>query len=348
MSLVAPETVEELSDTLAQASAAGHTVRIQGGETRSGRGRPFEADRVLSTTNLSGVIDYEPADMTVTVHAGSGVEALEQELSVGQQAWPHADIQAGSTVGGILATGASGLSRLRYGPVRDSLLEIVIVTGDGRRVTAGARTVKSVAGYDLPRLMVGADGTLGVIAQATLRLWPKPAAVGWFRIEGSLDELAERVERWVRDPGRPLGVVLTPGALWVHAAGDEPAASLGEARPEGPPRPDGPGIVQIGVPPPGLLDALTPLEADGRNYRAQAGVGVIDVAIANPDDVAALRALSASLGGHAVITDGPPELRADPFGPPPPGVEIMRRLRNEFDPAGVLNPGLVPWEPADE
>jgi glycolate oxidase FAD binding subunit len=152
MSTTTPQSVDELCDSLSDASARAHSVQIRGGGTRSRRGRPLEPDRVLSTDGLSGLIDYEPADMTVTVQAGTTVELLQHELESRRQAWPHADARPGSTVGGVLASGASGLARLRYGPVRDSLLQVVIVTGDGRRVSAGARTVKSVAGYDLPRL----------------------------------------------------------------------------------------------------------------------------------------------------------------------------------------------------
>ena len=70
-------------------------------------------------------------------------------------------------------------SRLRQGPVRDSLMEVVVATGDGRVVTGGGRTVKLVTGFDLPRLMVGSLGTLGVIVQATLKLWPEPMAAQW-------------------------------------------------------------------------------------------------------------------------------------------------------------------------
>ncbi len=344
MSALAPESIDDLAATLADASALTRTVRVEGGGTRSRRGRPHEPDAVLSTSALAGVVDYEPADMTVTVRAGTAVELLQHELEAHGQAWPAADTRPGSTVGGILATGASGLSRLRYGPVRDSLLEVVIVTGDGRRVAAGARTVKSVAGYDLPRLMVGADGTLGVIAQVTLRLWPLPTSSGWSRTEGTLTELTELAERWVGHPSRPLAVAVTPDALWVHAGGEELPEGL-EHVPSGPARPNGGGSVQMGVPPPALAAALSRLAADDRDFRAQAGVGVIEVAVDDAGDVATTRALATSLGGHAIVIDGPPELREDPFGPIPPGVEIMRRLRDQFDPAGIVNPGCVPWDP---
>jgi glycolate oxidase FAD binding subunit len=346
MSTTTPQSVDELCDSLSDASARAHSVQIRGGGTRSRRGRPLEPDRVLSTDGLSGLIDYEPADMTVTVQAGTTVELLQHELESRRQAWPHADARPGSTVGGVLASGASGLARLRYGPVRDSLLQVVIVTGDGRRVSAGARTVKSVAGYDLPRLMVGADGTLGVIVQATLRLWPAQDESRWFRLDGSIAELSEHADRAVRDPTRPIAVVLTPGALWVHAVGEGPQGDFTEVAGGGPGHVHGRGIVRVGVPAPAVARAVAALAADGLDHRAQAGVGTIDVAVEEADDIGTLRALASSLGGHAVVVDGPPELRADPFGPLPPGVEIMRRLRNEFDPAGVLNPGLLPWRQA--
>lgn len=348
MSVASPTSNEELARVLFEASTAGRSVRVLGGGTRSRRGRPHRPDLTLSLADLVGVVDYEPADMTVTVRAGTPVTRLLEELGRSGQDWPHPDVRQGSTVGGVLATGSSGLARLRYGAIRDSLLEVVASTGDGRLIRAGARTVKSVAGYDLPRLLVGSDGTLGVILQATLRLWPRPAHLAWYREEGRLESLVEKASQWARDPRRPWSVVLVPGALWVQLADDGAAAApagMDDADPLGPSPPSGDGLVLVGVPPPALGAAVERLAADGRSYRAQAGVGSIEVAVQEQSDIEGVRALSTSLGGHAVVIDGPPALRTDPIGAPPTGVAVMRRLRDEFDPAGVLNVGCLAWEP---
>ena len=124
-------------------------------------------------------------------------------------------------MGGVLAAAASGRERLRMGAVRDSLLEVVLATGDGRLVTGGGRTVKGVAGYDIPRLAVGSLGTLGVIVQVTLKLWPVPAAAGWFGAEGPLPERLAAVARALAGPARPASVLLAPGAVAVELIGPE-------------------------------------------------------------------------------------------------------------------------------
>ena len=184
---------ESLAVNLAKCSAQGRSVRPVGGGTRSKIGPAgFATDEMLSTEGLTRLIAHEPEDLTVTVEAGMPVAELVRRTGEKGQFWPQIDPAPGTTVGGVLAAAASGISRLRFGPVRDSLLQVVVATGDGRLVTAGGRTVKGVAGYDLPRLMTGSLGSLGVIVEATIKLWPTPPARGWFRAEAPG---AERIDR---------------------------------------------------------------------------------------------------------------------------------------------------------
>ena len=345
MGLTGPATQEEMAELLAAASAAGRRLRPVGGGTRSRRGRPSAAEP-LSTSGLTRVVDHLPADLTVTVEAGMGAETLADLVGGAGQCWPQAEIRPGSTVGGVLATAASGRGRLRYGPVRDSLLEVVLATGDGRLVKGGGRTVKNVSGYDIPRLAVGSHGTLGVIVQVTLKLWPVPPASGWYAAEGDVERRLALGGRLLRDLHRPAAVLLTPGRLWVRLDGypDDVTAPEGTEDADAPPSPAGTGLVQAGVPPPALAPLVRALEDGGRAYEAALGVGTCLVAVETAEDVDAVRALARAGEGHAVVVDGPDELRADPWGPPPAGVEIMRRLKRAFDPRGVLAPGLAVWE----
>lgn len=336
-----PATAEEVAELLRSASAERRPVTSVGGGTRSRRGVPTDPGTRLATSGLRRVIDHTPAELTATVEAGLPATELADRLAAAGQWWPQADIRPGSTVGGILATAASGRGRLRHGPVRDSLLEVVLVTGDGRIVTGGGRTVKGVAGYDIPRLAVGSLGTLGVIAQVTLKLWPTPPARGWFAMEATLDERIAVAEAIRRGTWRPAALLLTPGRLSVELVGSaaDVIAPPGTSQTDAPAEPEGRGLVDVGVPPAAVGTVARAFEAAGRGYVAELGVGACRIAVDQAEDVAAVRTLAHANGGHATVIDGPDDLRADPWGPPPAGLEIMRRLKRAFDPAGILNPG---------
>jgi glycolate oxidase FAD binding subunit len=345
-----PATPAEAAAALAEASAAREPVAVVGGGTRSRRGRPAPPPaRELRTGGMRRVVAHEPADLTVTVEAGLPAAELAELAAGAGQCWPQAEIRPGSTVGGVLAAAASARERLRFGAVRDSLLQVVLATGDGRLVTAGGRTVKGVSGYDIPRLAVGSLGTLGVIVQVTLKLWPIPPARGWFGAEGPLAERAGHVARALAGPARAACVLLLPGAVAVELTGppEDVVAPEGLAPlPAPPPGPQGRGIVEAGVPPPRLGDLAARLEEEGLGYEARMGVGTCLVAVERAEDVARVRAWALELGGHATVADGPDDLREDPWGPAPPGLELMRRLRDAFDPAGILNPSMLLWEAA--
>lgn len=348
--IVRPATPAEAAAALAEAAAAGERVAVRGGGTRGRRGWPGpDPPRTLETTAMRRVVAHEPADLTITVEAGMPVAELVALAAESGQGWPQADVRPGSTVGGVLASAASGRARLRFGPVRDSVLEVVLATGDGRLIKGGGRTVKNVSGYDIPRLVVGSLGTLGAIVQATLKLWPLPAARAWFGAEGDRAELAGLARRVLAGPARPAAVLLAPGRLAVELAGAEAdvVAPAGMAPlPAAPPEPAGRGLVEAGVPPPRLPELAGRLEEAGLDYEARLGVGTCLAAVERAADVAAVRAAAVALGGHAVVTAGPDDLREDPWGPPPPGVPQMRRLRAAFDPAAVLDPRPFVERPA--
>jgi glycolate oxidase FAD binding subunit len=128
----------------------------------------------------TGIVEHEPAEMTVRVRAGTTVAELDAALAEAGQCVALPVRSPVSTVGGVLAVGRSGLLRLGWGPVRDTVLEVTAVTGDGRLVRAGGPTVKNVTGYDLCRLLVGSLGTLAVLVEVVLRTRPLPAFEGWF------------------------------------------------------------------------------------------------------------------------------------------------------------------------
>ena len=342
-----PADRDELAGVLRAATADGRVLDIRGGGLHSRRGRPFAADDLIHVGGLDRVVDYVPEDMTITVEGGVTVGEVLRLAGERGQGWPQAPSQPGATVGGVLAAAAGGRRRLRFGPVRDSLLEVVVATGDGRIIKGGGRTVKSVTGYDLPRLLTGSLGTLGVIVQATLRLWPLPMAERWFAAHGASDDMLALAGDLLGRLHRPTAVIAGPGSLHVCLTGvpDDVVAPAGMHDADEPTgvgthaAASGGGVVEAGVPPAALPDLARRLAADGRGYEAWMGTGICRVAVSAPEDVHAVRDLAMLHHGHAQVIDGDDALRTDPFGPVPAGADIMRRIRAAFDPAGILCPG---------
>ena len=171
-----PATEVELASALRLADEAGLAVIPRGGGTKSGWGNPpARADVVLSTARLNKIIEHVWADLTVSVEAGCTIAALQSALGRHNQRlaadllWPER-----ATIGGALSTNDSGALRLRFGPLRDLIIGVTIALPDGTLASSGGRVVKNVAGYDVPKLVTGAFGTLGVITRAVFRLHPLP------------------------------------------------------------------------------------------------------------------------------------------------------------------------------
>ena len=175
--VVVPASVQEIQDVLRFAAKEDLSVIPAGAGTKLGIGNlPQKIDIVLATTRLNCVVEYEPADLTVTVEAGIRLAALQSVLAEHRQYLaldpPYADR---CTLGGIVATNASGPLRLRHGTARNQVLGLRVVHANGTAVKSGGKVVKNVAGYDLNKLYIGAFGTLGIITEVTLKLSPIPA-----------------------------------------------------------------------------------------------------------------------------------------------------------------------------
>jgi len=174
--VVLPASVQEIQDVLRFASEQNLSVMPAGSGTKLGIGNlTQETDIVLSTTRLNKVIEYEPADLTVTVEAGIRLADLQTELKKNRQFLPLNPPYADQcTIGGIVSTNASGPLRLRYGTARNLVLGMHVTHATGTVVKSGGKVVKNVAGYDLNKLYIGAFGTLGIITEVTLKLAPLP------------------------------------------------------------------------------------------------------------------------------------------------------------------------------
>src|SRR6266581_3455329 len=199
--VVDPGTEKELAEVLRLSNEAGLAVIPRGGGTKLGWGNPpSRADLILSTARLGEIIEHAWADLTVTVQAGCTIQRLQETLAQhGQRLaldplWPEK-----ATVGGVLSTNDSGALRLRFGALRDLIIGVTIALPDGTLASSGGKVVKNVAGYDLPKLVTGALGTLGVITRAVFRLHPLPRNTRSFSAATANAEEAQRFVLAVQD-----------------------------------------------------------------------------------------------------------------------------------------------------
>lgn len=174
---VFPKSVEEISEVMKVASSESLAVIPWGGGTKIGLGRELrKVDIVICTKNLNRVLEHEASDLVTTTQCGISLKEFQGVLGEKNQFLaidpPH--FESGATVGGIIASNDSGPRRLRYGTMRELLIGIKFVRSDGAIVKGGAKVVKNVAGYDIPKLYVGSLGTLGIIVEGTFRLYPIP------------------------------------------------------------------------------------------------------------------------------------------------------------------------------
>jgi FAD/FMN-containing dehydrogenase len=271
------------------------TVTITGLSTRGG---PVHGVRCVHPP--AGIEWIQADEMTMRCGAGTPVDEVDAALAeLGQ----CIALPPGGTVGGALSVGHSGIRRLGYGPVRDVLLQACYVSNLGQVVQAGGPTVKNVSGFDLCRLLVGAQGTLGFIGDVIVRTRPRPAHSQWFT--------AEAVDPFSVFAGlyRPTSVLWNGGRLWALLEGhpdDVAAQAKANALTPAAGPPDLPqGSRRVVAP-----SAIGALDGD---FVAEVGVGIVHHADPLP-------------------AGGPRESSV---------TELARRIKAEFDPSGRLNPGVV-------
>lgn len=363
-------------------------LAIRGAGTRAGLGRPVEA-APLSTARLTGITLFEPSELVIAAKAGTPVAEVEAELArAGQrlafEPFDHRPLYRTTgepTIGGLVATNASGPRRVQTGAARDALIGVRLVTGRGEAIRAGGRVMKNVTGYDITKLAAGSHGTLGVITEATFKTLPIAESETTLVIEG-LDD-AHGVAALCAGMGSPYEV---SGAAHLPGEGGAPARTLlrlenfanqlryraGELadrlRSFGPAErlaPDdsralwrsvaraapylGPAdraVWRVSVAPtraPGLVALLRDL-ALAHVYDWSGGLIWIATSPEGDAGAARLRALTRELRGHATLVRAPDAVRAavGVFEPEAPALaKLSEKVRAAFDPAGVLNPGKM-------
>ena len=210
----ASQNIESLVERIKSAANTGTPLRIRGGGTKDFYGQSLQGD-ILDTAGLNGISSYEPSELVVTVKAGTPLTELEAVLAEKNQCLPFEPphFKPGATVGGMVAAGLSGPARASSGSVKDFVLGVNMVNGKGEALHFGGTVMKNVAGYDVSRLMAGSMGTLGLITEVSLKVLPIAPAEATLKFECTQQQAIDRLNAWGAQP-LPLNA-----SCWVAESG---------------------------------------------------------------------------------------------------------------------------------
>ncbi|MCG7599250.1 glycolate oxidase subunit GlcE [Halomonas sp. McH1-25] len=345
---------EALCERVRQANTDRTPLRIAGGDTKTFYGRPVEGE-ILSLAEHRGITHYDPVELVISVRTGTPLSELEATLNAeGQQLGcepPH--FGQAATVGGMIATGLSGPRRPWAGSVRDFMLGTRVINHEGKHLRFGGEVMKNVAGYDLSRLMVGAQGTLGVVTEVSLKVLPKPTETRSLRLEMTLDSALERLAEWGRQPLPLSAAAWHDGALHLRLEGGRSSVAATAERLGGEAldatfwsdlreqrlaffsQEDARPLWRLSLP-----NHTPPLTIDGDTLYDWAGA---QRWVRSDAGAQALRDATTRAGGHATCFT-PQSLggAAEPFTPLAPVVaKYHRQLKAQLDPNGIFNPGRL-------
>ena len=328
-------------------------LRLKGGGSKDFYGGPLPG-AVLETGGYSGIVSYEPTELVVTARCGTPLAELESALAARRQFLACEPPRFGTgTVGGAVATGLSGPRRASAGSLRDFVLGVKIMDGEGRVLKFGGEVIKNVAGFDVSRLMTGSLGTLGMILEVSLKVMPLPVGDATLRFEMPQDKAIDAMNRWA---GQPLPLAAgswQDGVLTVRMSGAQAAVASacqklgGELLAAAAAAEFWTGLREqssaffacdvplwrLSVP-----SVAVPLELPGEQLLEWGGA---QRWLRSYADAAQLREIAVRFGGHATLFRGG-DKSGGVFSPLPPALmEVHRRLKQSFDPYGVFNPGRL-------
>jgi glycolate oxidase FAD binding subunit len=356
----APVSYDDAARLLHECASGGLTVRVRGGGTKLGWGAPATPDVELYTSALDQIVEHNAGDLTAVLQAGVPLAVAQDRFAQeGQELALDPPLAAGATIGGVVAAGDSGPLRHRFGAARDLVLGVRVALADGTVAHAGGKVIKNVAGYDLAKLFAGSFGTLGAIVEVAVRLHPKrPTASA--AATGSDPEsvaAAARILTHARHDAHAIDVAWRSGHGGVLAryAGDEAMRQAAEAAAdvEGDVLEDddaaweqqragqrGELVVRVSATQSRLADAFRAADRLDAAVVGRAALGLLWVSLPPEAGARGVRALREALApAPCVVLDAPEEVRAevDPWGiSDGPELELMRRVKQRFDPGGVL------------
>ena len=361
------------------ADAAASVIPWGGGTAMALGNPPRQVDVVLNTSRLNGVIEHDHANLTVTVESGISLTALQQRLADQRQFGPFdPPFPERSSVGGIVAANLNGPRRGCYGSVRDLVIGMKVALISGEQIKAGGKVVKNVAGYDMCKLFVGSLGTLGIITELTLRLVPLPESVSTVVAAGTFSQAEQFIRELFRSRLLPTAVILSnerahePWSVAIRSEGFEESVarcrrdldtlavqagmsaqllSAGEHEElwravRDFPLQDKRLIYRITLPRAEICDFLhraqnrpdTETITDNVNGTIWLACQPTKASVQRFSDLATL---ARARRGHAMIFAAPGDLKQgfEVWGDSPPAFSLMRDVKHQFDPRGLLNPG---------
>ena len=332
-------------------------LRLRGGGSKDFYGGQLNGE-LLDTRGYCGILGYEPSELVITARAGTPLAEIESALAPRRQflAFEPPAFGGAATLGGAVAAGLSGPRRGTAGSLRDFVLGVKLMDGEGRELNFGGQVIKNVAGFDVSRLIAGSLGTLGLILEVSLKVLPCPAADATLRFDLPQDRALDAINRWAGQP-LPLAAscwhdnVLTLRLSGARAAVMNACEKLGGER-----------VAETDAD--GFWAALREQSAgffagDAPLWRLSLPSVTPPLDLSQPQliewggaqrwmrgaiDAASLRQAVAKAGGHATLfRGGHGEQRTGGVFAPLPAtlMEVHRRLKQSFDPYGVFNPGRL-------
>jgi len=378
--LAAPRDAADLVDLVHDAGARGARLALHGGDSHAGFGAPL-ADSVtrVDLRALNGIIDHDPAELVLTVRAGTPLALVEAQLAAAGQMLAfepfdhgplHGRAAGAATIGGVIAAGVAGSRRLSRGGARDHLLGFAAVAGDGQAFVGGARVTKNVTGYDLPKLACGAWGRLFALTELHIKTVPRPECALTVAIDGldSADAVAAMsramgsaaaVAAAAHDPAQRLTVLRLEGVApsvavrarqleallapcgAVRVLNDTEAQRVWAALRDLAPLAAAPVLWRVVLPAAQAPALLDALAPHDPQCLIDWAGGLVWLGT-TPD--APVRAAAAAACGQARLMRAPPAMRASlpALAPRPAPVALLEaRVARVFDPAGVFETGRM-------